>query len=182
MFVLTFESPEDENKFLTIYEKFSKTVYYTLKRFNFDPHTIEDLSQDVYLVLSTHLNDIDLTDPKRAQNYIITITRNISKNHIEALKRQPYTVCDVSSDLLQNQLSYTDHVLDSLILDEQIRLIKEEINKLDKKYKIVLELKYLGHLSNSEIASILKIKKKTVEMQLYRAKQLLYERIAHGQK
>lgn len=182
MIFFAFETPEKEDKFLTIYKTYSKTIYYTLKRFNFDPHTIEDLSQDVYLILSSHLNDMDLSNFKRTQNYIITITRNISVNYLEAKKRQPELTCDISINTTE-QPNNTDAILDSLIMQEQIRSLIDEIKKLDKKYRIVMELKYLGHLSNSEIASALNIKNKTVEVQLYRAKQILRERmLSHVQQ
>ena len=56
------------------------------------------------------------------------------------------------------------------------RLI-EDVNKLDDIYKSVLELKYINKFSNDEIASFMKIKKKTVEMRLYRANLILRERL-----
>ena len=60
--------------------------------------------------------------------------------------------------------------------DRNNRLI-EEVNKLDDIYKSVLELKYINKFSNDEIASFMKIKKKTVEMRLYRANLILRERL-----
>ena len=66
-----------------------------------------------------------------------------------------------------------EDILDSLIIKEQLHKLEEEINKLDDVYKSVLELKYIAGFSNDEIASVLKIKKKTVEMRLYRANLLL---------
>ena len=40
-----------------------------------------------------------------------------------------------------------------------------------------MELKYVNGFSNQEIADILKIKKKTVDMRLYRAKKLLLKKM-----
>lgn len=60
--------------------------------------------------------------------------------------------------------------------DRNNRLI-EEVNKLDDTYKSVLELKYINEFSNDEIASFLKIKKKAVEMRLYRANLILRARL-----
>ena len=66
-----------------------------------------------------------------------------------------------------------EDILDSLIIKEQLHQLAEEVHKLDDVYKSVLELKYIAGFSNDEIASVLKIKKKTVEMRLYRANLLL---------
>ena len=101
---------------------------------------------------------------------------------MEAKKHQPEPICDIFNKTME-QANNTDSILDGLILQEQIQALIDEIKKLDKKYRIVMELKYLGHLSNSEIASVLKIKNKTVEVQLYRAKQILRERmLSHAQQ
>lgn len=60
--------------------------------------------------------------------------------------------------------------------DTKKKLI-EEIRKLNDIYKEVLELKYIAQFSNQEIADFLHIEKKTVEMRLYRANNILRERL-----
>ena len=37
-----FDTPEERDKFITLYEKYGKTVYYTLSRFGLDEYTKED--------------------------------------------------------------------------------------------------------------------------------------------
>lgn len=169
MLILTFDTPEERDKFVALYETYRKTVYYTLSRYGLDEYTKEDLSQDIYIIIANHLNDIDLNNFKKTQNYVITITRNYCKNYLRNQSRHP-------EDFLENHLNlYTDSndILDQLINKEQLHRLAAEVNKLDDIYKSVLELKYVANLSNDEIASILKIKKKTVEMRLYRANQIL---------
>lgn len=173
MILLTFDTPEETNKFISLYQTYWKTVYYTLTRLGLDEHTIEDLSQEVYIIISKHLDDIDLTDFKRTQNYIITITRNYCKNYLRDKNRKPEELVEEYTSLPTE----SDNVLDYIINKEQLYLLAEEIGKLEDIYKAVLELKYVNNLENEEIASILKVKKKTVEMRLYRAKQILKARI-----
>lgn len=62
---LTFDTPEDTDKFLLLYEKYRKIIYYTLTRFKFDEYTKEDLSHDIYIKLASHLDDIDISDSKK---------------------------------------------------------------------------------------------------------------------
>lgn len=64
--------------------------------------------------------------------------------------------------------------MDYLITKDRNNRLIEEVNKLDDIYKSVLELKYINEFSNDEIALFLKIKKKTVEMRLYRAYGVYY--------
>ena len=159
MLILVFDTPEDRDKFIRIYETYEKTIYYTLCRYNLDSYTKEDLSQDINIILAEHLDDIDLNDYHKTRNYIITITRNYCLNYLRSKSRHP-------EDFLED-------ILDSLIIKEQLHQLAEEVHKLDDIYKSVLELKYIAGFSNDEIASVLKTKKKTVEMRLYRANLLL---------
>ena len=169
MLILVFDTPEDRDKFVRIYETYGKTIYYTLCRYNLDEYTKEDLSQDIYIILAKHREDIDLTDYNKSRNYIITVTRNYCSNYLRRKNNHPEDLLD---DIPEPQTNLDD-ILDTLIIKEQINQLAEEIHKLDDIYKSVLELKYIAGFSNDEIASILKIKKKTVEMRLYRAKLLL---------
>lgn len=71
----------------------------------------------------------------------------------------------------------SDGILEHLINKEQIHQLATEVSKLEDIYKSVLELKYVNNLSNDEIASVLKLKKKTVEMRLYRANIILRSKL-----
>lgn len=170
---LTFDTPEDVDKFLLLYEKYRKTIYYTLTKFEFDEYTKEDLSHDIYIKLADHLDDIDINDSKKTQNYIITVTRNYSLNYLRNKSRKPESFLEDIPDLRTDSEGIPEH----LINKEQVHWLAAEINKLDDIYKSVLELKYVNNFSNDEIASFLKIKKKTVEMRLYRANLILREKL-----
>jgi DNA-directed RNA polymerase specialized sigma24 family protein len=65
MLLLVFDTEEEKNKFVALYETYGKTIYYTLKRFPIDEYTIEDLSQDIYIKLADHLEKIDMNDFKK---------------------------------------------------------------------------------------------------------------------
>lgn len=59
---LTFDTKEECDKFIYLYSHYLNTVYYTVTRFVSEPYTIEDLSQDVFLALSKHLDKCDLSN------------------------------------------------------------------------------------------------------------------------
>ena len=173
MLILVFDTSEDRDKFVILYETYGKTIYYTLSRYNLDEHTKEDLSQDIYIILAVHLDNIDITNHKKTQNYIITITRNYCKNYLRNTNRHPEDFLDEIPEPQTDE----DGILDYLITKDRNNRLIEEVNKLDDIYKSVLELKYINEFSNDEIASFMKIKKKTVEMRLYRANLILRERL-----
>ena len=64
---LTFDTKEECDKFIYLYSHYLNTVYYTVTRFVSEPYTIEDLSQDVFLALSKHLDKCDLSNPTQTR-------------------------------------------------------------------------------------------------------------------
>lgn len=172
---LTFDTPEERDKFVFLYTHYLNTVYYTIERFISDLYTIEDLSQDVFLILSKHLDKCDLTNLKQTRNYIITIARNRCKNYLRDNKKvETYSFDDLHD---KNQDTANIDILKIILEKETHAKLVEEIGKLNDIYKEVLELKYVTQFSNQEIADFLHIEKKTVEMRLYRANNLLRERL-----
>ena len=56
------------------------------------------------------------------------------------------------------------------VIDEEAAFTPENLMELDKKYRVPVLLFYYERYSTAEIASILKIPKKTVSTRLFRAK------------
>ena len=173
MIFFTFDIPEEKDKFMALYEAYKKTIYFTIGKFISDKYAIEDISQEIYLIIANNLDSINLEDPQRSQNYIITITRNYCKNYLRSLGRRN----ECSLEYIKTLNRETDETFNLVYTREKVRLLAKEINKLNDIYKSVMELKYINQFDNEEIADFLKIKKKTVEMRLYRANTILRERL-----
>ena len=173
MLLLVFDTEEEKNKFVALYETYGKTIYYTLKRFPIDEYTIEDLSQDIYIKLADHLEKIDMNDLKKTQNYVITVTRNYCVSFLRQDRRSREDLFENISMVKNDEEDIEDYVINK----EQIAWLASEINQLDDIYKAVLELKYVNEFTDDEIATFLKIKKKAVQMRLYRAKIMLRKRL-----
>lgn len=165
--------PRKTDKFTMLYHAYGKYIYHTIKKFGFDEYTIEDLSQEIYMIIAKHLDDIDLNDQRKTRNYIITITRNYCINYRNGLNRR----AEESVEEIGSFFVESEDILDQLIQKEQIQKLFDEINKMDDIYKSVMELKYVAGFCNQEIADFFKVHKKTVEMRLYRAKKILWERL-----
>ena len=173
--LLTFDNREECDKFIFLYNKYLKTVNYTISLYIKDSYIVEDLSQDVFIIISKNLEKCDLDNLKQTRNYIITIARNYTKNYL----RNRSKVQEESLEGVQdyNQLANKFNVLDFIIQKDFQRQLIKEIGNLPDIYREALELKYVTQFSNDEIAQILHIKKKTIEMRLYRANQLLKSRL-----
>lgn len=110
---------------------------------------------------------------KKTQNYVITVTRNYCVSFLRQDRRSQEDLFENISMVKNDEEDIEDYVINK----EQIAWLASEINQLDDIYKAVLELKYVNEFTDDEIATFLKIKKKTVQMRLYRAKIMLRKRL-----
>ena len=58
--------------------------------------------------------------------------------------------------------------------DQKVKMMREVVDKLKPRYKILVELRYFKELSYEEIAEELDLPLGTVKAQLFRARDLLY--------
>ena len=175
--LFVFDTKEDTDKFLYIYNHYLKYIYYTVRRYTNDSFTVEDLSQDVLIKIAENLSHFDMNDPQKMRNYVITIAQNHCKNYIRSqskFKEESYEEWKKSID---DHNSQSEDILNLIIKKETRKHLIEEIGKLNDIYQTVLELKYFLNFSNDEIARFLNVEKKTVEMRLYRANKLLSARL-----
>lgn len=130
---------------------------------------IEDFLQDIYMIIGENLSKIDEAEEKKTQNYLITITRNYVISHWRKNKNR-------REEEFLDETDYSTTKNDPLhiiINEEYYAIIRKALDKLDEKYRSVLELKYVNNLNDETISKILNIKKKNVQMRVYRAKQLM---------
>lgn len=173
MLVLIFDTEKDCNKFVEIYENYKKYIFYTIGLFVKDTYLQEDILQEVAIIIAENLHHIDIAKEQRTRNYIITITRNYCKNFLRNQKRKK----EEPVEEYEEMVSTKDLPLDMIINAEAYKKLLEEINKLDDKYKTVLELKYINDFNDDQIAAFLNINKKNVQMRLYRAKLMLRQKL-----
>ncbi len=175
MFLFTFETREEQDKFTFVYENYKKYVFYTIQKFTDDTSVIEDLFQEIFIIIANNLSKIDITQEKRSRNFIITIARNYLKNYLRKQQARKESSLEEKEDFI-TPASQTD-ILENIVVKEAVEKLKKEIDLLNDKYKIVLELKYINGFTDEEIANFLGISKKTVQMRAYRAKKLLRSKL-----
>lgn len=169
MILMVFDTFEEADKFTKIYVKYKKMIYYTIKQFTNNGNNIEDYIHDIYILIAKNMDNINLDNEKKTQNYLITITRNYCISHWRKNKNvheEEY----VETMELSNE---DDDPLNIVVKHEVYGLMKRAIDKLDIKYRAALELKYLKGLSDDDIASILNITKKNAQIRVFRAKILV---------
>ena len=156
----------DLEAFHLLYSKYRNKVFFFSWSYLKSKDKAEDIVQDVFARVWEKRDHLD--ERFSLNNYIFTITRNIVLNQIRGLKydivyRKNYLSRSTGSEYHENS------TLDSVIFNDLIYFMKNEIEKLPPGMKRIYKLSRLQFLSNEEIACSQNLSIRTVENQIYRA-------------
>lgn len=145
------------------YQKKIASLIYSLIRI---PDEVDDIAQDVFITVYRSLDRFEFRSSFSTWVYRITI----NKCHDWERKRyrHKYWFKDWAS------LEFTAATQEN---SEDCLAVRQQVNQLGEKYRVVIVLYYFQGLKCQEIASILKVSSKTVETRLLRARRLLADRL-----
>jgi RNA polymerase sigma-70 factor (ECF subfamily) len=173
-------SEGDEAAFVKLVEAYQQSIYNLALRMVHSRTEAEDITQDIFL----HLLDIlDRYDPERpfepwlfrvATNHILNYLkrRKIKTVPMESL-RQPGDSEAPAVELADSNSPTTDPVE----LSEKYEVLQKAVNELPPDWRAVITLHYMQSFSVNDIASTLEIPVGTVKNRLFRARNILYEKL-----
>ena len=149
-----------ENTALYAFEKYGDTVLRTAYVFAGNYHEAEDITQDIFLKL--HSSPKDFQNDEHMKAWLIRATLNRCKNYRKSARFSRTSHID---ETLENTLSCE--------FSEKEGEIRERIEKLPKKYSLVIYLYYFEGYSIKEMASVLGKNENTVSSLLRRGRTKL---------
>ena len=160
----------DKNLFEQLVLKYQNLVFTVCLNIVDNEHDAENMAQESFLAAYCALSDFHGSNFKSwlckiAVNKSIDFKRKQSKVDIV-----DYTIEE--SDLMDGG----DSVEDILIQSERMEKMESVLSGISAKYRVVVEAFYYDRLSVKEISQRLELPEKTVETQLYRARQIIKER------
>lgn len=167
---LVVETLRDSEFFRFIVERYqAKLLRYVQRISRISHEEAEDILQESFLSAYTHLQDVDPTIPFSSWIYRIVHNHTISAYRKHSVRPEGNQY-DLDDTILERIAGDSDLVkeVDQRRLQEQLKLI---IQKLDVRYREVIELKYLHDKSYDEIADIIQKPPGTVATLLSRAKK-----------
>ena len=151
-------------------EVYGKDVYNFCLYLTRDRELAEDLYQDTFLTAIQKQKQID--DEASIKGYLLSISVHLWKNAKRKLAwRNRIAPMGQLDDATEQFFNYTEK--DAVLEKEKKTLIRDAVQRLSEKYRIVILLFYMQELSQEEIANVLHIPIGTVKSRLYTAKQLL---------
>ncbi len=169
----------DKRAFELIVIKYQQKVQNSLTRFLKDQDELNDLTQEVFIkaykALSAFRGD------SQFYTWLHRIALNTAKNHLVAKSRRPPTsdiqVFDAENYNSFNQLHNTDTPENILFCEQLDQILKETVRQLPEDLKCVISLRENKDLSYEEIAKIMGCPTGTVRSRLFRAREILDEKI-----
>ena len=133
-----------------------------------DDHLAEDAVQETFLALTRHMDKVGSVESAATRNFLATIVKNKATDLLR--KRQKIMEDEETSQKQEAEVSGED-LLNQYLAQESYERILHAIQKLDEIYRAVFEYKYLHELSDREIADLLGVTLKVVNVRIFRARK-----------
>ena len=140
-----------------------------------DPATAADLLQETFVRVYQQRRNYDAA--RSFSTWIYTIATNLVRNHVRWQKRHPITLLDHASLSLASPPADQRDPAETLESQERATAVRAAIQQLPEDLREPLVLSTYEHLPHAQIATILGLSEKAVEMRLYRARQTLRENL-----
>jgi RNA polymerase sigma factor (sigma-70 family) len=165
----------NEKAFSSLLNRYRDSIYFMLLKMVNNSSDAEDLTIEAF---GKAFRNLDLFTPEFAfSTWLFKIATNNCIDFIRKKQVSPTRIDQLQDDLDNLTVNIQSDLPDpeeTLINDQKITVLRDIVNQLKPRYRMLIELRYYKEYSYEEIASELKLPIGTVKAQLYRAKSLLY--------
>lgn len=170
------ETQSDKEKVEYIYLNYYKIMSYVTNQYVTNKEDVADIVHDSMIKIIYNIDKIDFEDELRARSFCTTVAKHKA---IDFLRKKDQH--NISLDENFDNKNYSDDVLDIVINEESYGIILKAIDNLSDTYQSVCKLKYINGLKEREIAEVLDLPEKTVNLRIFRGKQILRQALIKEQ-
>lgn len=168
----------DERAYADLMRYYRDSIYTMLLRMTGDPVIADDLTMEAFSKAFTSLKKYVPTHA--FSTWLFTIACNncvdfIRKRHIDTIPIGKLSVHN-DNNLHEEQFltSTDDNPEENMVRTQRIAMLRDVVNQLKPRYRVIVELRYFEDLSYEEISDQLGLPIGTVKARLFRAKDLLH--------
>lgn len=168
----------DQNSYAKLMTRYKDSIYFLLLKMVHNEDDANDLTIEAFGKAFSNL--AKYTPDFAFSTWLYKIALNncidfIRKKKIETLSLYETTENDRGESYQIDVQSSAPDPEESYIRRQRNKLLREVIEKINPKYRLLIELRYYDELSYEEIAEKTRLPLGTVKAQLFRAKNLLYQ-------
>lgn len=169
----------DERAYSLLMNRYRNSVYHAMFKMVNNRDDADDLTLEAFGKAFRKL-------PTYAPNYafstwLFKIAINNCIDHIRKKRLVTYSMDDTFKDsdreFSHNIRDYEPDPEQAMIHDQKLAHVRDVVQSMNTKYRIMIELRYYEELSYEEIAHELSLPLGTVKAQLFRAKELLHQQL-----
>ena len=167
----------NQKAYAFLMSRYKNSVFHTMLKMVNNRDDAEDLTLEAF---GKAFNKLPSYAPRYAfSTWLFKIATNncidhIRKKRIHFLSIDDPIEANSDHDYSNNIKAGTLDPEEQFIRQQRVKLMRTVMGKLNKKYRLMIELRFFEELSYDEIAKELDIPLGTVKAQLFRAKEILY--------
>lgn len=161
----------DAAAYATIFDFYSKHVYFLSLKFTKDPAMAEDLTQEIFTRL--WVNREKLPEVLNFKAFLNTVSKNLLRNYLRRKVLSPENEAFLAGYFRESSANAQDR----LEFKELEAALNQAIGTLPEQLKKVFTLSRVEGLSHDEIASRLGISKISVKSYIFRALLIIREQL-----
>lgn len=175
----------DQDAFAKLMNRYKDSIFFMVLKMIHNRDDAEDITMESF---SKAFNNIDRYDQKYAfSTWLFKIATNncidfIRKKRLETTSIDKTTENDKGDEIGIDVKSDALNPEEGMMKAQRVFSVRAHLNKLDPKYRQLIELRYYEELSYEEISEQLELPLGTVKAQLFRAKDMLYKIIGDNIK
>jgi len=165
----------DQDAFASLVQRHQRRIFNMVLRMLQDYEEASEITQEAFLAAWMGLPSF--RGEVRFATWLYRIAYHCALKQLERRKQERLLRADIEAEQILEGVNKRKQAEDILELRAQQAIVREQLEKLPTKYRIVLILRHLQEMTYEEMADILTIPIGTIKTHLFRARYLLKERL-----
>jgi RNA polymerase sigma-70 factor (ECF subfamily) len=164
-------------EFDSVYDGFSRMVYWTAYGALKSESDAMDISQEVFIRVLRHMKKLEDMGEAQLKSWLYRVTINLC---VDGKRRVKHEV--LADELPETSVSNEDELPEVAAMNaETVRLIREAVDALPDIYRETVLLHYFSGMQYEEIAALQGVSEGTIKSRMSRAKGKLCEALKGGE-
>ncbi|MBR4175975.1 MAG: sigma-70 family RNA polymerase sigma factor [Bacteroidales bacterium] len=167
----------DQRAYADLMRMYKEPIYLLLLKMTNNPTEADDLTMEAFgkAFASLHL----YTPTHAFSTWLFSIATNNCVDFIRKKRLQTIYLDDIRTSAEGEVYEYPipsegDNPEENIIHEQRVQILREVVRQLKPRYRKLVEMRYFEEMSYEEIAEKMKMPLGTVKVQLFRARDLLY--------